>query len=187
MSCLGHGSRLKECVPVADICLMSAKEASAQGVGLDQAPAPPAPMSELREDVHPLGEALKARAADVLDLTARANHRTGPRCRRRGSGPLRANQQELHDGGSPVDRRGGCGGGHRGRQGNLGHLRRAGGPPRGVAEPADETVRVVARLGGRGAAAERRATGRFARGALPSPEHPAAESRVQPCKDVQVL
>ncbi len=27
-------------------------------------------MSELREDVHPLGEALKARAADVLDMTA---------------------------------------------------------------------------------------------------------------------
>src|SRR5271167_3583201 len=31
---------------------------------------PPAPLSELREDVHPLGEALKARAADVQELTA---------------------------------------------------------------------------------------------------------------------
>ena len=30
---------------------------------------PPASLSELREDVHPLGEALKARAADVLELT----------------------------------------------------------------------------------------------------------------------
>ncbi len=33
-------------------------------------PAPPAPPSELSEDVYPLGEALKARAEDVLDLTA---------------------------------------------------------------------------------------------------------------------
>ena len=32
-------------------------------------PTPPVPMSELREDAHPLGEALKARAADVLELT----------------------------------------------------------------------------------------------------------------------
>jgi len=32
-------------------------------------PAPPAPLSELREDVFPLGEALKVRAEDVLDLT----------------------------------------------------------------------------------------------------------------------
>ena len=32
-------------------------------------PAPPSPMSDLREDVHPLGEALKARAEDVLALT----------------------------------------------------------------------------------------------------------------------
>jgi diguanylate cyclase (GGDEF)-like protein len=39
----------------------------------DQTPAmrrPPASLSELRKDVHPLGEALKARAADVLELTA---------------------------------------------------------------------------------------------------------------------
>jgi diguanylate cyclase (GGDEF)-like protein len=33
------------------------------------APAPPSPLTELRDDVHPLGEALKARASDVLDLT----------------------------------------------------------------------------------------------------------------------
>jgi len=33
------------------------------------APSPPSPLSELRDDVHPLGEALKARAEDVLDLT----------------------------------------------------------------------------------------------------------------------
>jgi diguanylate cyclase (GGDEF)-like protein len=32
-------------------------------------PTPPAPLSELREDAHPLGDALKARAADVLKLT----------------------------------------------------------------------------------------------------------------------
>ncbi|MGH2865359.1 MAG: putative bifunctional diguanylate cyclase/phosphodiesterase [Solirubrobacteraceae bacterium] len=32
-------------------------------------PSPPAVMTELREDVHPLGEALKARADDVLALT----------------------------------------------------------------------------------------------------------------------
>ena len=32
-------------------------------------PAPPASLSDLREDVHPLGEALKARAADVLERT----------------------------------------------------------------------------------------------------------------------
>ena len=41
------------------------------------APAPPEVMSELRADVHPLGKALKARAADVLDLTeARTGGRT---------------------------------------------------------------------------------------------------------------
>jgi len=32
-------------------------------------PAPPSPVPELREDVRPLGEALKARAGDVLELT----------------------------------------------------------------------------------------------------------------------
>ena len=32
-------------------------------------PAPPSPLSDLREDVRPLGEALKARAEDVLALT----------------------------------------------------------------------------------------------------------------------
>src|ERR1700676_5784961 len=32
-------------------------------------PTPPASLSDLREDVYPLGEALKARAGDVLDLT----------------------------------------------------------------------------------------------------------------------
>jgi hypothetical protein len=42
----------------------------------DQTPAsrtPPAALSELKEDVHPLGEALKARTADVLDLTTARN------------------------------------------------------------------------------------------------------------------
>jgi diguanylate cyclase (GGDEF)-like protein len=33
------------------------------------APSPPSPLSELRDDVHPLGEALKAHAEDVLELT----------------------------------------------------------------------------------------------------------------------
>jgi len=50
---------------------MAAQEAS-RSVDPIQTPAPPlppGPMSELREDAHPLGEALKARAADVLDLT----------------------------------------------------------------------------------------------------------------------
>jgi len=43
------------------------------GSGRDEqppAPSPPTAMSELREDVHPLGEDLKARVADVFDLTA---------------------------------------------------------------------------------------------------------------------
>lgn len=39
------------------------------GLGADQTRAAPAPLSELRKDVHPLGEALKERVADVLDLT----------------------------------------------------------------------------------------------------------------------
>ncbi|MHB8491736.1 MAG: putative bifunctional diguanylate cyclase/phosphodiesterase [Solirubrobacteraceae bacterium] len=41
-------------------------------MGADKAtasPAPPAPLSELRKDVHPLGEALKSRTAEVLELT----------------------------------------------------------------------------------------------------------------------
>jgi diguanylate cyclase (GGDEF)-like protein len=46
---------------------MAAQEAS-PGVAA-HTPAPPASLSELREDVHPLGKALKARAGDVLDLT----------------------------------------------------------------------------------------------------------------------
>ena len=41
----------------------------------DQTPAPPAPLSELGKDVHPLGEALKARVADVLDLTVARTRR----------------------------------------------------------------------------------------------------------------
>src|ERR1700694_1116252 len=49
----------------------------AEGAGFEVGPqCAPAPLSELRKDVHPLGEALKGRAADVLDLsvdpTARA-------------------------------------------------------------------------------------------------------------------
>src|SRR5271163_4017384 len=50
---------------------MTAQEQS-PGSEADQTPTmrrPPASLSELREDVHPLGEALKARAADVLELT----------------------------------------------------------------------------------------------------------------------
>ncbi len=39
-------------------------------MGADQKPSPPASLSDLREDVHPLGEALKARAADVLERTS---------------------------------------------------------------------------------------------------------------------
>src|SRR5271163_2474183 len=50
---------------------MTAQEQS-PGSEADQTPTmrrPPASLSELREDVHPLGKALKARAADVLELT----------------------------------------------------------------------------------------------------------------------
>ncbi len=39
-------------------------------MGADHKPAPPASLSDLREDVHPLGDALKARAADVLERTS---------------------------------------------------------------------------------------------------------------------
>ena len=39
------------------------------GLGADQTRAAPAPLSELRKDVHPLGEELKERVADVLNLT----------------------------------------------------------------------------------------------------------------------
>src|ERR1700693_3886746 len=39
------------------------------GLGAERPPPPPARSSDLTKDVHPLGEALKARAADVLDLT----------------------------------------------------------------------------------------------------------------------
>jgi diguanylate cyclase (GGDEF)-like protein len=50
-----------------------ARQEPSPRVGGDRTPAPPAPpgpLSELREDVLPLGEALKARAQEVLDLTA---------------------------------------------------------------------------------------------------------------------
>jgi diguanylate cyclase (GGDEF)-like protein len=58
-----------------------AVQQSPPGSGADQTPPPasPAPWSGPREDVHPLGEALKARAADVLELT-------GARIRARGHG-----------------------------------------------------------------------------------------------------
>ena len=51
--------------------VMAAQEPSPglEAVQRTAPPAPPRPMSELRDDVQPLGEALKARAADVLDLT----------------------------------------------------------------------------------------------------------------------
>jgi len=39
---------------------------------------PPASLSELREDVHPLGEALKVRAEDVLELTVARTQGRGP-------------------------------------------------------------------------------------------------------------
>jgi diguanylate cyclase (GGDEF)-like protein len=55
-------------VLVADHDVMTAQEAS-PGASTAYTPAPPASLSELREDVHPLGEALKARAAEVLELT----------------------------------------------------------------------------------------------------------------------
>jgi diguanylate cyclase (GGDEF)-like protein len=58
---------------------MAAQEPSPE-LEADRTPvllAPPAAPSELREDVHPLGEALKARAGEVLDLTtARARGRS---------------------------------------------------------------------------------------------------------------
>jgi diguanylate cyclase (GGDEF)-like protein len=41
----------------------------AQTVAAPTPPSPPAPIAELKEDVRPLGEALKARAGDVLELT----------------------------------------------------------------------------------------------------------------------
>ena len=47
---------------------MAAQEASGSA-STAHAPAPPASLSDLREDVHPLGAALRARAADVLELT----------------------------------------------------------------------------------------------------------------------
>ena len=52
--------------------LMAAQGAS-RSSGRDKTlapPAPPAVLSELRDDVHPLGEALKERAEDVLELSA---------------------------------------------------------------------------------------------------------------------
>jgi diguanylate cyclase (GGDEF)-like protein len=39
-------------------------------------PVPPAPLSELRKDVHPLGDALRARVADVLELTVARTSRS---------------------------------------------------------------------------------------------------------------
>jgi diguanylate cyclase (GGDEF)-like protein len=61
-------SGLKELVLAADHDVMAAQKASARA-STAHTPAPPPSLSELREDVHPLGEALTARASDVLDLT----------------------------------------------------------------------------------------------------------------------
>jgi diguanylate cyclase (GGDEF)-like protein len=50
------------------------------GLGADKtppAPVPPTPLSELGEDVHPLGEALKLRTAEVLELTDARTRRPG--------------------------------------------------------------------------------------------------------------
>ncbi len=48
------------------------------GSGADKTPpALPTPLSELRKDVHPLGEALKSRTADVLELTYARTPSTG--------------------------------------------------------------------------------------------------------------
>ena len=51
---------------------------SSLGSGADQSRSSAhAALSELREDVHPLGQALRARAADVLELTAARRRRSG--------------------------------------------------------------------------------------------------------------
>jgi diguanylate cyclase (GGDEF)-like protein len=65
------GSRLKKCPLGADECPMAAQDhpPRLEANPMPAAPAPPSPLTELRDDVHPLGEGLKARAADVLDLT----------------------------------------------------------------------------------------------------------------------
>ena len=52
--------------------MAASRQSTATGAVPAPSPAlavPPSPMSDLREDVHPLGEALKARAGDVLALT----------------------------------------------------------------------------------------------------------------------
>jgi len=53
---------------LADHDVMAAQGES-PGASPAHKPAPPISLSELREDVHPLGEALKAQAAEVLELT----------------------------------------------------------------------------------------------------------------------
>ncbi len=55
-----------------------APKSSDHSAGSDKAaPAAPTPLSELRKDVHPLGDALKLRTADVLELTYARTPRTG--------------------------------------------------------------------------------------------------------------
>ena len=168
---------------------MAAQEPS---LSLEQDPTqplrrPPASLSELREDVHPLGEALKARAEDVLELTARASSGRGHEV----DAVVQDSFERINRSSTIAVARWIAGEGvevaiEAGKETWV-DLRRAGGSSRGVAEPGDETLPVVARLGGRGAARERRAAGRFARGALSGAEHAAAEPRVQPRADVQVL
>ena len=73
-------------------------------------------MSDLREDVHPLGEALKARAGDVLAITeARSRGRAedvDPIIRDR----FERINRGRNDGGRPLDRRRGGRGRDQGRQ-----------------------------------------------------------------------
>ena len=75
--------------PTGDV--MAARRPSPAAKQTRAAPAPSVGLSELSKDVHPLGQALKERAADVLELHAYSP--TAIRRRRGGSEPVRPHQQ----------------------------------------------------------------------------------------------
>ena len=143
-------------------------------------PSPSAPPTATDVDLRRLGETLLVRGEDVLERTLARTSGSGDAstrsCRRASSGSAAARRSRWRAGWRARAWRWRS----RGGRGNVADLRRARGAPRGVAERGDEALPVVARLDGRGAARERRASWtsrpRRSRGA----EHRAAEPRVQP-------
>ena len=122
------------------------------------APALPAALQQPSEDLPPLGEALKARAGNVLAQTVARTRELG-RAWMMWFGRASSRSARLHGRRRALDGGRGGGGRSRGRAGVLADLRPARLPARGAAERGHQTLPALARLRGGGAALQRQRAG----------------------------